>query len=146
MGYGASPLGQEPASYAASPAQDTVTYSAGVGYAAPQTYGQETVTYGATPVGQETLTYAASPAQDPVSFSAGVGYAAPQTLTYAAPQPMYAQGELGVQPATVSTEQQPLSFTDANELFDRIDLNNDGVITRSEFTALVAGAMYAQKA
>merc|ERR1712007_13579 len=125
--------GQDVVTYAAPSAQGTAMYSGGVGYAAPQTlaYGQETVTYGAPQVGQ---------AQDPVTYSAGIGYAASQTSTYAAPQLVHnAQGQLALQTSTVSAEQQ---LIDANLLFDRLDINGDGVISRDEFARLVSGAVY----
>merc|ERR1712206_2340 len=118
MTYGAPPVG---GTYAAPSAQGTVMYSGGVGG------------------GQETVTYAAPSAQGTVMYSGGVGGGATQTLTYAAPQPMYAQGLFGMQTGTVSMEQQ---LIDANLLFDRLDTNGDGVISRDEFAKLVSGAVY----
>jgi len=93
----------------------------------------------------KAVTYAAPSAQGTVTYSGGVGsaagYAASQTMTYAAPQPMYAQGQVGMQTSTVSSDQQ---LTDAKSLFDRLDMNGDGVLTRDEFAKLVAEGKFAQ--
>merc|ERR1712007_44382 len=137
--------GQETVTHAAPSAQGTVTYSGGVGggqdvvtYAAPSAQG--TVMYSGVGGGQETVTYAAPSAQGTAMYSGGVGSAAPQTLAYAAPQLVYnAQGQLALQTSTVSAEQQ---LIDANLLFDRLDINGDGVISRDEFARLVSGAVY----
>merc|ERR1719240_581999 len=136
--------GQETGTYAAPSAQGTMTYSGGV--AAPSAQG--TVMYsGGVGGGQQTVTYAAPSVQGAVTYSGGVGsaagngYAASQTMTYAAPQVTYSQGQVGMQTSTVSSEQQ---LTDAKSLFDQLDINGDGVLTRDEFAKLVAEGDFAR--
>merc|ERR1712064_273887 len=126
--------------------QGTVTYGAPVGggqetvtYAAPS--AQSTVMYsGGVDGGQGSVTYAAPSAQGTVTYSGGVGQAH-DPVTYSEPQLIYnAQGQLVMQTSTVSVE---LQLIDANLLFDRLDVNGDGVISRDECARLVTGAVYA---
>merc|ERR1712137_447620 len=160
--YSAPPVVQETVLSAAPPVQEAVTFTSGVGYAAPQAYGQETVTYGATPAVQETVTYAAPPVQEAVTFTSGVGYApnvgGQGVVTYGAPSVQgtvaYSAGGGSVAPQTLAYGQETVTYgapsvgyteqqlTDVNLLFDQLDANKNGVISRDEFTALVAGAMY----
>merc|ERR1712137_342995 len=137
--------------------QEAVTFTSGLGYAAPQTYGQETVTYSAPPVVQETVLSAAPPVQEAVTFTSGVGYAAPQTygqetvtyapppvgvqetVTYAAPSVQgamtYSAGGGVAAPQTLAYGQQT---TDVNQLFNQFDANKNGVMSPDEFSKFFA--------
>merc|ERR1712137_353348 len=136
-------------------APEMVTYSPEVQYAATfNTQPVETVTYGtaqvetiyggqetyAAPVGQQTMMYTpgqetlyTAPAAEATFYSAGGGYAAPQTLLYQQPVEFSAQPVAYATQETVYAE-QPQPANQAN-LFDQIDTDGDGVLSRAEFAA-----------
>jgi len=164
----AAPTGSEAVLYSATGVSETMQYTTQVpqatytaqAMATPQNFvnpclpPQQSIIYGA-PQTTETVNHStgnmyatqAYAAQGDVAVGVQVGaghqtYPGPQHIvTCETPKPTQPGYQESATPNSMPREQRKFTKFDANQLFNQLDTNQDGVLSLSEFRAGVAGAL-----